>query len=130
VILLDTHVVLWLAFAQEKISEPAKAAVDEARKNAEGVAISGISLLELATLAKKRRIDLDISLENFLVEVESRFVVLPISARICAQAMALPRTFPQDPADRIICATALVEGVALVTADREMRRSRAVRIVW
>lgn len=129
-ILLDTHVVLWLAFAEEKISKLAKAAIDEARRNAEGLAISGISLLELATLARKRRIDLDISLENFLVEVESRFVVLPISARICAQAMVLPRTFPQDPADRIICATALVEGLALVTADREIRRSRAVRIVW
>ncbi|MGH9739872.1 MAG: type II toxin-antitoxin system VapC family toxin [Candidatus Acidiferrales bacterium] len=129
-ILLDTHVVLWLAFAQEKLSKPAKAAIDAARRSAEGLAVSGISLLELATLAWKRRIDLDISLENFLVEVESRFVVVPISARICAQAMALPRAFPRDPADRIICATALVEGVALVSADVGIRRSRAVRIVW
>jgi len=130
VILLDTHVVLWLAFAPEKISKPAKAAIDAARRTAEGLAISGISLLELATLARKRRIRLSISLENFLEEVESRFVVLPISARICAQAMALPRSFPQDPADRIICATALVEGRALVTADSQIRRSQIVRIIW
>ena len=129
-ILLDTHVVLWLAFAPEKISKLAKAAIDEARQSAEGLAISDISLLELATLAKKRRIDLDISLENFLVEVESRFVVLPMGARICAHATALPPKFPQDPADRIICATALVGGMPLVTADREIQRSRAVRIVW
>lgn len=129
-ILLDTHVVLWLAFAPKKISKPAKAAIDEARRNAEGLGISCISLLELATLARKRRIRLSISLETFLVEIESRFVVLPISARICAQAMALPRSFPQDPADRIICATALTEGLALITADGPIRRSQIVRIVW
>jgi PIN domain nuclease of toxin-antitoxin system len=130
VILLDTHVVLWLAFAPDKISKGAKAAIDAARTNAEGLAISGISLLELATLAGKGRVRLSISLENFLVEVESRFVVLPISARICARAMALPPTFPHDPADRIICATALVEGIALVTADRQIRRSRLVANLW
>ena len=129
-ILLDTHVVLWLAFAPERISKPAKAAMDAARANAEGLAISDISLLELTTLARKGRIRLNISLETFLVEVESRFVVLPIRARICAQAIALPHSFPQDPADRIICATALVEGLSLVTADREIRRSRTARILW
>lgn len=129
-ILLDTHVVVWLAFAPDKISKAAKASIDAARATAEGLAISSISLLELATLAKKRRIRLSISVENFLLEVESRFVVLPITARICAQAMALPQTFPNDPADRIICATALVEGMALITADQPLRRSRLVRIVW
>jgi PIN domain nuclease of toxin-antitoxin system len=130
VILLDTHVVLWLAFAPEKISKGAKAAIDAARNKAEGLAISGISLLELATLVSKGRVRLNISLETFLVEVESRFVVLPISARICARAMALPQTFPHDPADRIICATAVVEGMALVTADRQIRRSRIVPNIW
>ncbi len=129
-ILLDTHVVLWLAFAPEKISKRAKAAIDAARSNAEGLAISGISLLELATLAGNGRVRLSISLENFLIEVESRFVVLPMSARICARAVALPESFPRDPADRIICATALVEGMALVTADRQIRRSRTVPNVW
>jgi len=130
VILLDTHVILWLAFTPEKISERAKAAIDAARNNGDGLAISGICLLELATLASKGRIRLTISAENFLVEVESRFVVVPISARICARAMALPQTFPHDPADRIICATALVEGMALVTADRHIRQHRIVRSLW
>lgn len=129
-ILLDTHVVLWLAFAPGRISKRAKAAIDAARRNDEGLAISGISLLELATLASKGRVSLSISLESFLVEVESRFVVLPITARICARAMALPSTFPHDPADRIICATAAVEGMALVTADRQIRRSRIVPNPW
>jgi len=130
VILVDTHVVAWLALDQHKISRRARTAIDGARKNAEGLAISDITLLELATLQNKGRIRLDISLESFLEEVESRFVVLPISARACARAMALPATYSKDPADRIIGATALVEGLSLLTADREIQRSKAVPTIW
>ena len=130
VILVDTHVVVWLAFDQDQISRKARTAIDEARKNADGLAISDITLLELATLASKGRIRLDISLESFLQEVESRFVVLPISGRACARAMGFPATYPKDPADRIIGATALVEGLSLLTADREIRRSRTVQTIW
>jgi PIN domain nuclease of toxin-antitoxin system len=130
VILVDTHVVAWLAFDQDRISGNARSAIDEARKNADGLAISDITLLELATLATKGQIHLDISLESFLQEVESRFVVLPISGRTCARAMGLPATYPKDPADRVIAATALVEGLSLLTADRAIRRSRTVQTIW
>lgn len=129
-ILVDTHVVAWLAFDQDRISRKARAAIDEARKNADGLAISDITLLELATLASKGRIHLDISLESFLQEIESRFVVLPISGRACARAIGLPATYPKDPADRVIAATALVEGLSLLTADRAIRRSRTVQTIW
>jgi PIN domain nuclease of toxin-antitoxin system len=130
VILVDTHVVAWLAFDQDQISRKARTAIDNARKNADGLAISDITLLDLATLASKGRIRLDISLESFLQEVESRFVVLPISGRACARAMELPATYPKDPADRLIAATALVEGLSLLTADRAIRRSGAVQTIW
>jgi PIN domain nuclease of toxin-antitoxin system len=130
VILVDTHVVVWLAFDQDQISRKARTAIDDARKNADGLAISDITLLELATLASKGRIRLDISIESFLQEVESRFVILPINGRACARAMGLPASYPKDPADRIIGATALVEGLFLLTADREIRRSRAVQTIW
>src|ERR1039458_1134081 len=130
VILVDTHVVVWLAFDQDQISRKARTAIDDARKNADGLAISDITLLELATLASKGRIRLDISIESFLQQVESRFVVLPINGRACARAMGLPASYPKDPADRMIGATALVEGLSLLTADREIRRSRAVQTIW
>jgi len=107
----------------------ARARIDDARKNADGLAISDITLLELATLATKGRIRLDISLESFLQEVESRFVVLPISGRACARARGLPATYPKDSADRMIAATALVKGLSLLTADRAIRRSRVVQTI-
>jgi hypothetical protein len=50
VILLDTHVVLWLALEPGKISKKARATIEEARQQGEGLVISDISLLEIATL--------------------------------------------------------------------------------
>lgn len=129
-ILLDTHVVLWLVSEPERLSKNAKAAIDKARQNGEGLAVSGFTLIELATLYHKGRIRLGMSPESFLLEVEAQFVVLPISARACARTLALPASYPMDPADRVIGATALVEGMALVTADAEIRRARVVRTVW
>jgi PIN domain nuclease of toxin-antitoxin system len=87
--LVDTHVVVWLAFDQSQLSKDARAAMDDARQKGDGLAISDITLLELATLSNKGRIRLGISLESFLHEVEARFIVLPISGRACVRALGL-----------------------------------------
>ena len=129
-ILLDTHVVVWLAFDPDRVSRKARTAINQARENGDGLAISDITLLELTTLASKGRIHLDISIESFLQEVEARFVVLPITGRACVRALELPLTYPKDPADRMIGGTALAEALPLVTADRDIRRSKALHTVW
>ena len=90
-ILVDTHVVLWLALQPERISKGAKAAIDEARGNGAGLAISAMTLVEIATLFGRRRFHLAMSLESFLGEIERKFVVLPISARACARIRHCPR---------------------------------------
>jgi PIN domain nuclease of toxin-antitoxin system len=130
VILLDTHVVLWMTSGPARLSAKAKATIEATRKNGEGLALCDITLLELATLASKGHINLSISLESLLRELEQRFTVLPISSRACARTMALSANYPKDPADRIIGATALVEGLPLLTADREIRRSKVVPTIW
>ena len=129
-ILLDTHVVLWLLSDPARLSNAARAAIDDGRRNGGGLAICGITLLEIATANLNGRISLTMSLESFLKDVEDRFVVLPISARACARTLTLPEGYPKDPADRVIGATALVEGMSLLTADREIRRAKVVRTVW
>ena len=70
-ILVDAHVVVWLALDQTQLSKKARAAIDDARRNGDGLA-SDITVLELATLASKGRIRLNISLESFLREIEAR----------------------------------------------------------
>jgi len=56
--------------------------------------------------------------------------VLPISGRACVRALALRAAYPKDPADRILTATALVAGLPLLTADREIHRAKALRTIW
>jgi len=130
VILLDTHVVIWLALEPGRISKRARAAIQETRQRGEGLAVSDITLLEIATIENKGRIKLNASLEAFLAEIEARFIVLPITGRICVSALALPAAYPRDPADRVIGATALVEGLSLITADDGIRRSKALKTIW
>lgn len=129
-VLLDTHVMVWLALDPTRISKKARAAIEETRGHADGLAISDITLLEIATLENKGRVELNASLETFLSEIEARFVILPITGRICVQAFDLPRRYPKDPADRIIAATALVEAVPLITADDGIRESKALNTIW
>jgi PIN domain nuclease of toxin-antitoxin system len=129
-ILLDTHVIVWLASDERRLSRTAKAAIDDARQADSGMAISDFTLYELSLLFRKKLIGLATSPEFFLSEVEKRFVVLPITGQVCVSALSLPAGYPQDPADRIIGATALVEGIPLITADREIRNSRAIPTIW
>jgi len=130
VILLDTHVVIWLALEPGRISKRARAAIQETRQRGEGLAVSDITLLEIATIENKGRIKLNASLEAFLAEIEARFIVLPITGRICVSALALPAAYPRDPAYRVIGATALVEGLPLITADDGIRRSKTLKTIW
>jgi PIN domain nuclease of toxin-antitoxin system len=129
-ILLDTHVVLWLAFEPDKVSHKAHKRINEARSANEGLAISEITLLELATMASKGRFHVAMKIEQFLEEVEATFAVLPISGKACARILQLSSDYPRDPADRIIGATALTEGLTLITADQNIIRSSAVPCIW
>ncbi len=129
-ILLDTHVVIWLADDVTRISKKAESAIVRARQDGDGLAISAVTLLELAMLCSKGRIQLKVSLESFMSNVEARFRVLPITGRICVQAFDLPTNYPKGPVDRIIGATGMVEGLSLVTADRSIRNARVLPTVW
>jgi PIN domain nuclease of toxin-antitoxin system len=129
-ILLDTHVVMWLASGDSRLSTRAQSVIHEARQTVRGLAVSDFTLLELSQLFQKKHFHLTTDPEAFLAEIERRFVILPITANIALQAYALPASYPKDPADRIIGATALVEDMPLLTADRAIRNSKAVPTIW
>jgi PIN domain nuclease of toxin-antitoxin system len=129
-ILLDTHVVIWLAQDYKRISIAARAAIEDARNQDRGLAVSDITLVEIARLASHGRINLIPDVETVLSEIERRFVILPITSRIAMQAFALPANYPKDPVDRVIGATALIEDLNLVTADQAIRHSKAVPTIW
>ncbi len=128
-ILLDTHALLWMAGDDKRLSKRAHEAIREARQGG-GIAVAAISLWEIAWLAHHQRIVVVGSVESFVRETVARVILRPVTPEIAALAVRLPEQFPKDPADRLIAATAMVEGIALVTADLRIRRSKAVETVW
>ena len=128
-IFLDTHVLLWMASDTRRLSKKAREAIREARQKT-GVAVAAITLWELAWLAENGRIQVTGSVESFVRETASRVVVEPITPEIAAFAVQLPSSFPKDPADRLIAATAMVEGAPLVTADQGIRQAKVVQTIW
>jgi len=129
-ILLDTHVAIWLSYDYGRISPKAQTAIKDARTQERGLAVSAMTLIEIAMLSSYGRVRLTPDLETFLLEIEQRFVVLPITSSIARQAFELPSGFPKDPVDRVIGATALIEDLPLLTADGEIRRTRAIPTIW
>jgi PIN domain nuclease of toxin-antitoxin system len=129
-ILLDTHVVVWLAQEYHRVTPKARATIQEAREKEGGIAVSDITLFEIALLASRGRVNFKPDVETTLSEVERQFIVLPITANIALQAFEFPAGYPKDPVDRVIGATALIEDIPLLTADTQIRRSRVVPTIW
>jgi PIN domain nuclease of toxin-antitoxin system len=128
-ILLDTHVLIWMASDPKRLSKKARAAIRDARQKT-GVAVATITLWELAWLAENGRIQVAGSVESFARETAARGILQPITPEIAALAVQLPADFPKDPADRLIAATAMVGGAPLVTADERIRQARVVQTIW
>ncbi|HLB20862.1 MAG TPA: PIN domain-containing protein [Solirubrobacteraceae bacterium] len=127
-VLLDTHVVHWLSAEPQRISAPARETLDLADE----LAIAAISWFELAWLARNERILLNIPIRSWLQGLASQLRTIGVTPAIADTAVALPSSFPRDPADRLIYATAVEHDLPLVTKDRAIRghaRPRS-RTVW
>jgi PIN domain nuclease of toxin-antitoxin system len=121
-------VIHWWSAEPERLSQAARQAVAAADE----LAVADISWFELAWLATHDRIVLTISVSSWLQRLATQVRTLVITPAIAAAAVSLPATFPGDPADRLIYATAVERGARLVTKDRRLRDHRHPRpvTVW
>lgn len=128
-ILLDTHVLVWLTSEPAKLSKHANSAIRRASRGG-GVVISAITLWELGWLASHGRLQPTGTVEAYLEEVSSRVAVRPITTKVAALANLFSTEYSSDPCDRIIGATALAEGIALVTKDEKIRDCKQIQTIW
>ena len=128
-ILLDTHVLVWALLEPKKLSRKARRAIHQARESG-GVAVASITLWELAWLVEKGRIQVAGTVEAFVRDCVAKVSIRPLTPAIASYAVRLPAAYPKDPQDRLIGATAIVEGIPLVTADERIRNSEVVRTIW
>lgn len=116
-ILLDTHVVHWWSAEPERVSRAATQALGDADE----LAVAAISWFELAWLARHERIVVRTPVRAWLSQLAGRLRTVAITPAIAETAVSLPASFPGDPADRLIYATAIERGWRLVTKDRRLR---------
>ncbi len=130
-ILLDTHILIWDALVPERLSPKAKQVIAQANQ-ADGMLIADITLWEIAMLIQKRRVQIDTDCQSFiqLLLQANRIEVRSISPKIATLSVQLPRSINKDPVDRLIVATALVENVSLVTADRNLQSAVQISTIW
>ena len=128
-ILLDTHALIWLALEPAKLSMAAREAIHTSGRTG-GLGISAITLWEAAWLVTHGRLDFTGTADAFLDEISSRTAVFPITAPIAILANQFPVTYSTDPSDRLIGATAMSEGIALVTSDRTIRNCKQIKTIW
>jgi PIN domain nuclease of toxin-antitoxin system len=123
-ILLDTHILIWWRLNSRRLDRNRARRLQELENKQQPVSISAISLWEIAVLASHDRIEIDDPLDGWLEETEAHplIEVLPLSARVAAESVRLGPDFHNDPADRIIAATARVHGLYLMTADDRIRK--------
>jgi len=129
VILLDTHVLFWAGGQSQLLSKDAAATIRRARRG-DGVAISAISIWELALLFACGKIQGSGTIEASIRDLLEGVAVLSITPEIASLTTQFPEDYPRDPADRLIGATARAEGMTLVTRDERIRRSPLIRTVW
>jgi PIN domain nuclease of toxin-antitoxin system len=129
VIVLDTHALLWWALDPDQLSSAAAERVAEMER-AGGFA-SSISIWELGVKIKRGKLDIGIGIEEFARRVERSAAVeiVPIDTTVWLSSLALDWNH-RDPADRVIVATALLEGVPVLTKDQAMHGFDGVRCVW
>jgi PIN domain nuclease of toxin-antitoxin system len=128
-ILLDTHVLVWMVADSKRLSKAALGEIRAAQREG-GLAISAISLWELAWLVGRGRIQAYGTVEASVRLLIEGVIVRPITPEIAALAAQFPEDYPRDPADRLIGATARFEGVRLITCDAGILKSPLVRTVW
>lgn len=127
-VLLDTYVLHWWMSEPDKLSP----AATQTLAGAAEMAVSAMTWYELAWLATHERITVVTPVRTWLDTLARRVRTLGVTPAIAHTASSLPSTFPSDPADRLIYATAIEHGLRLVTKDSRLRRHRHPRpiTVW
>ena len=130
-ILLDTHVWLWLLHNPNQLSDNANRVI-EVEEAQNGLLISAISVWEVAVKVNIGKLTLPLAIEDWYDQARqhSGTVIEPLNPVDAIASTQLPGEFHKDPADRIIVAIARRYGIPLVTCDEKILGYPHVETVW
>jgi PIN domain nuclease of toxin-antitoxin system len=121
VIVLDTHVLAWADNDERKLGRKARALIDRLWLSGR-VAVCAMTFWEIALLQSRGRLRLPVGVSEWRERLlAAGLLELPVDGAIAARSVELGG-LPDDPADRLIIATALAQGATLLTADDRLLR--------
>lgn len=117
-LLLDTHILIWLVEGTTDLGAASVARLEDAAPD-DGLAVSAISFWEVAMLQACRRITLSLPVQRWreIVLETPGFIEAPLTGDTAIESVNLPGDFHHDPADRMLVATARLNGWTLATRD-------------
>lgn len=117
-LLLDTCAIIWIS-QDQAIDAQAKAVLEAALTDGDGVGISPISAWEIGLLSRRGRLSAVVQPQALFDRLTSLDGVdlAPMTPAMLIESSFLPGDFHDDPADRIIVATARALALTVVTRD-------------
>jgi PIN domain nuclease of toxin-antitoxin system len=130
-ITVDTHIIIWEALDPQKLSKKALQQFKKAN-DSDGIIFCDITLWEISMLISKNRLEIEASFKEFIdLLVKTRnYVFQPITTEIADISNNLLKDLNSDPADRIIAATSLYTNSVLITADKNLQKSKIIKTIW
>ncbi len=127
-ILLDTCALLWLDSNRNIFSSEAMVALD---RYSDALAISPVSFMEIGIKTKKGKLELSKPLVKWIDEICTKYslTILPVTKAVAIQATQLPEIH-RDPFDKIIIATAVVNRLKVLSADKTFKEYNAIKVIW
>jgi PIN domain nuclease of toxin-antitoxin system len=121
-LLLDTHCWIWMQLGLSGRFAAASLRTIERAARAGELGVSMISVWEVGMLEAKGRLELLMSCADWVRAALATpgLSLVPMSTEIALESSRLPGSYPGDPADRILIATARVTGAKLMTKDGKM----------
>ena len=120
-ILLDTHIWIWLVNETDDLKEVWQDLL--CSQESWGIGVSVISCWEVAKLVEKGRIQLKLPVDEWINQALAYpgVQLLELTPQIAVESTQLPGSFHRDPADQIIVATSRAYNIPLLTADAKIR---------
>jgi PIN domain nuclease of toxin-antitoxin system len=123
-LLLDTHIWLWLFREPKRLGRRTFRELTDGKND---LWLSPISTWEVLTLHQKRKLKFSDDIADWLTKAIVGTKEAPLTHEIALAARQFP--FDQDPADRMLAATALVLDLTLVTADERLLGLERIRVM-
>jgi len=127
-ILLDTHVLVWLASDSKRLSAAARQAIQTHPKS---LHVSIVSAWEISLLVKRGRLNLPLPPDDYFTRAVAHhgLIEMPLTRRVAQQSVELP-DIHNDPFDRILITECQTRGLSLVSCDSTLSRYPNLQVVW